>query len=132
MTVPPDFSKIKAVFFDAGGTLFRPFPSVGEIYAEVAGRHGLQADPEKLEEVFHLAWEERDGLASLSNHSNKKKEREWWHSLVREVFSPFGFVWSHTTYLQSGRFRRFGKVLFTGVASSISLLVRGDFVHLWV
>ncbi len=88
----PDFSQIKAVFFDAGGTLFRPHPSVGEIYAEVARGHGLSAEPEKLEEVFHQAWVERDGLASLSKRTSEKREREWWHKLVWEVFSKFGKV----------------------------------------
>lgn len=77
---------------DAGGTLFRPYPSVGAIYAEVAGRYGLPADPEQLESIFHAAWVERDGLASLSGHSTEKKEKEWWRTLVAEVFSKFGRI----------------------------------------
>ena len=87
-----DFSAIRAVFFDAGGTLFQPYPSVGEIYSEVAGRYGLKADPHQMEQVFHRAWEERDGLASLSNRSGEKEERFWWKALVAEVFSRFGKI----------------------------------------
>ena len=87
-----DFSGIKAVFFDAGGTLFEPYPSVGEIYAEVAARHGLRADPGDLEEKFHSLWEERDGLRSLAGSSSGKKEREWWHGLVWDVFSKLGKI----------------------------------------
>ena len=87
-----ELSKIKAVFFDAGGTLFRPFPSVGEIYAEVAGRHGLTADPEELETVFHNTWRQRDGLASLSGQTSEKEERKWWYDLVWEVFSRLGRI----------------------------------------
>lgn len=83
----PDFSKIQAVFFDAGGTLFSPFPSVGEIYSEVAGRHGLAADSMDLEKRFHALWVARDGLAGLST---EKEERKWWRELVWEVFSEFG------------------------------------------
>lgn len=78
---------IKAVFFDAGGTLFRPEPSVGEVYAEVAAHHGFTAPAEKIEKVFHELWTERDGLASLRGHSSEKKEREWWRGLVWDVFS---------------------------------------------
>ncbi|MBI4115252.1 MAG: HAD-IA family hydrolase [Candidatus Omnitrophica bacterium] len=85
-----DLTKIKAIFFDAGGTLFRPFPSVGEVYSEVASRHGLFADPLELEATFHTHWEERDGLASLQSHSSEKKEKEWWKTLVWDVFSRFG------------------------------------------
>jgi len=83
---------IKAVFFDAGGTLFQPHPSVGEIYSEVAARHGLVAEPEELERIFHEAWVKRDGLASLSTHSGEKQERQWWHALVLEVFSSVGQI----------------------------------------
>ncbi len=81
---------IKAVFFDAGGTLFQPFPSVGEIYAEVAGRHGLLIEPLYIEARFHTHWEKRDGLASLTNHSTPQVERDWWQSLVYDVFSEVG------------------------------------------
>ena len=90
MTSPlPDLSRAKAVFLDAGGTLFRPYPSVGEVYAEVAGRHGLPVDPQKVEEFFHEIWQKRDGYA---NPSTKKEEKTWWRILVREVFSQLGEV----------------------------------------
>ena len=87
-----DFAGVKAVFFDAGGTLFKPYPSVGEIYAEVAGRHGLKAPAHELESLFHETWKARDGLASLSGHSGEKEERKWWYALVHEVFSKIGSV----------------------------------------
>ena len=32
----------KVIFFDAGGTLFRPYPSVGAVYAQTAAKHGAQ------------------------------------------------------------------------------------------
>ena len=92
MTKKPDFSRVRAVFFDAGGTLFRPFPSVGEIYSEVAGRHGLVARPSALEEIFHKEWIRRDGLAGLTGHTSEKVEKKWWRELVWEVFSSFGPV----------------------------------------
>jgi len=85
-------SSYKVIFFDAGGTLFHPFPSVGEIYQRVAGRYGCEADAEQLEGSFREAWQKRDGLSSLVGHSSEKKERDWWHSLVLEVFSQMGGV----------------------------------------
>lgn len=88
----PNLSKIKAFFFDAGGTLFQPYPSVGEIYAEAASGYGLEADPQQLELIFHTAWERRDGLASLESPTGQKEEKDWWRSLVREVFSRFGKI----------------------------------------
>src|SRR3989338_8629340 len=84
--------KIKAIFFDAGGTLFRPYPSVGEIYARAASSYGRTYRPEALETEFHSAWKKRGGISSLGTETNEEKERSWWHSLVREVFEPHGGV----------------------------------------
>lgn len=84
--------KIKAVFFDAGGTLFRPFPSVGEIYARTASSFGAACDPQVLEAEFQSAWQRRGGLSSLGSQTDERKERAWWHSLVREVFDSSGGV----------------------------------------
>ena len=41
--------EIEAIFFEAGGTLFCPYPSVGEIYAGTAARYGANFDPEVLD-----------------------------------------------------------------------------------
>src|SRR5436853_568573 len=70
--------KIAAVTFDVGGTLIEPWPSVGHVYAEVAGRHGRPGLPvETLNRRFAAAWR---GLASF-NYS-----RAEWAGLVDEVF----------------------------------------------
>ncbi len=80
----------KVIFFDAGGTLFRPYPSVGEIYARVALQHGVRVDPAQVEKTFHAQWHKRDGTASLSALTSEKIEREWWYALVRDVFGNLG------------------------------------------
>ncbi len=79
--------KFKAVFFDAGGTLFHPYPSVGEIYRDVARRYGTDVKASQIESLFHEAWLTRDGLSHLNSHSSEKIEKDWWRSLVLEVFS---------------------------------------------
>lgn len=84
--------KFKAIFFDAGGTLFRPFPSVGDIYAKAASSYGVNCDPRILELEFHSAWRKRGGLSSLGQETNEEKERTWWYSLVREVFDSQGGI----------------------------------------
>ncbi|MFA7000598.1 MAG: HAD family hydrolase, partial [Candidatus Omnitrophota bacterium] len=85
-------SSYEIIFFDAGGTLFHPYPSVGAIYSEVALRHGCPVEPERIERIFREAWLKRDGMAALTNHSSEKIEKEWWSSLVFEVFSQVGGV----------------------------------------
>jgi putative hydrolase of the HAD superfamily len=71
---------IKAVTFDVGGTLIRPWPSVGHVYAEVAARYGLKNfSAEQLNARFKNAWRARPGFAHSKNT---------WEELVIEVFSP--------------------------------------------
>jgi putative hydrolase of the HAD superfamily len=50
---------IRAVFFDAGGTLLRTAEPVGRTYARVAGDYGWQAEEERLEQGFRCAWKKR-------------------------------------------------------------------------
>lgn len=82
----------EAVFFDAGGTLLYPHPSVGEIYEKVARTYGSAACAPELEKAFKSVWIERDGITSLESHSDEEKERRWWYETVQEVFSRCGGI----------------------------------------
>ncbi len=75
--------KLKALFFDAGNTLFRPYPSVGSVYARLARRHGVRVAPTWVQARFKAEWKKRNGLAQLKD---EKHERLWWRKLVRHVF----------------------------------------------
>ena len=79
----------RAVFFDAGGTLFRPFPSVGHYYSRVAARHGCPAGAQEIEAAFHRVWSEHDGIGDLRSHSDEKIEKEFWRKIVKAVFKDF-------------------------------------------
>lgn len=81
--------KTKAIFFDAGGTLFRPYTSVGQIYAETAKRYGLHVSGDEVEERFRQAWIKKSSLSALESTRN---ERQWWYELVKEVFSDLGEI----------------------------------------
>lgn len=69
--------EIKAVTFDAGGTLIRPWPSVGHVYAEVAARHGKTVPPAVLNQRFGKAWR----ALKQFNHG-----RDEWAALVATTF----------------------------------------------
>jgi putative hydrolase of the HAD superfamily len=48
---------IRALSFDAGGTLLTPCPSPGHVYAEVAARHGFpDLSPTELDRRFAQLW----------------------------------------------------------------------------
>lgn len=82
----------KAVFFDAGGTLFRPFPSVGHHYSEVASRYGCKVSSVNIEQAFHRVWHHHDKIGDLKSHLNEKNEKAFWRRVVTEVFKDFGGV----------------------------------------
>lgn len=79
----------QAIFFDAGGTLFRPFPSVGYHYSKVAGKHGCRVSAEEVEAAFRRVWSEHDGIGDLRSHSDEKIEKEFWRRIVTAVFKDF-------------------------------------------
>ncbi len=79
----------RAIFFDAGGTLFRPFPSVGHYYSTVAARHGCHIGAEEVEAAFRRIWSEHDGIGDLRSHSDEKIEKEFWRKIVTAVFKDF-------------------------------------------
>lgn len=79
----------KLISFDAGGTLFRPYPSVGAIYKEVAAEYGCHAEEDAIEQRFKELWAHKDSMHSHDSHLNEKVEKLWWKHLVSEVFSVF-------------------------------------------
>ncbi len=90
----------RAIFFDAGGTLFAPHPSVGEIYTRIAGKYGMQVDAKQMELLFREEFGKRDKLVCLEAHSNEKNEKEWWKKLVYEIFSKVIIVRSFDDFFE--------------------------------
>ncbi len=71
-------ASVRAVTFDVGGTLIEPWPSVGQVYAEVAARHGVRAAAEDLDRQFAAAWRAKKDF---------DYSREGWRELVNETFA---------------------------------------------
>src|SRR4029077_16841154 len=72
---------IKAVFFDAVGTLFRLTKSVGDHYAYVGHEVGLDLDPQTLERAFHAAWQQMPQRAAIDG-PRENDDKGWWRELV--------------------------------------------------
>lgn len=72
------FTNIRAVTFDVGSTLIKPWPSVGHVYAEFAAAHGHgNFSAEELDQRFHAAFRARGKAV------NSKSD---WSSIVDETF----------------------------------------------
>ena len=72
---------IKAIFFDAVGTLFYLTKTVGEHYALVGREVGLKLDAPKLDRAFYSAWENMPGRAAIDG-PREDDDKGWWRELV--------------------------------------------------
>ena len=75
---------IKAVFFDAVGTLFYLTKTVGDHYALVGGEVGLTLDAQKLDDAFHRAWIQMPPRPPI-NGPREEDDKGWWRQLVNIV-----------------------------------------------
>ncbi|MGC2628320.1 MAG: HAD-IA family hydrolase [Candidatus Udaeobacter sp.] len=76
---------IKAIFFDAAGTLFYLTKTVGEHYACVGREVGLDLDAQKLESAFQSAWQQMPRRAAIDG-PRENDDKGWWRELVGRVF----------------------------------------------
>lgn len=85
-----DRELIQAVSFDAAGTLIHLASPVGESYAAVARKHGIEADPDQLNDAFRAVWKRTPLPFSPESHIRDPNEKAWWSRLVRSVFEEVG------------------------------------------
>ena len=79
---------IRAVTFDARGTLLKVRSSVGDTYAAVARRHGAELSTAAIEAAFSTVFPSMSPLAFPPMHHGqlRARERQWWRMLVERVF----------------------------------------------
>jgi putative hydrolase of the HAD superfamily len=75
---------IRAIFFDAVGTLFRLTKTVGDHYAYVGREVGLDLDAQNLERAFHTAWKQMPQRAAIDG-PRENDDKGWWRKLVNRV-----------------------------------------------
>src|SRR5262249_54599660 len=96
MTEPIEYmnsllSDIRAVFFDAVGTLIMPDPPVVNVYLALANRHGLQSSSAEIGTRFREAFrieEENDRVRNWACCESGEETR--WRTIVTSVFSDRG------------------------------------------
>lgn len=108
---------IEAVTFDVGGTLITPSPSVGDIYARVAARHGVSGlSPEVLDRRFRDVW----ARSRPFQHG-----RDDWSRLVDRVFEGLSPEPPSRTFFQA-LYTEFGRAeawrVFDDVVPTIEAL----------
>jgi putative hydrolase of the HAD superfamily len=88
-------TRVRVVFFDAAGTLFRVKGSVADIYLDLAQKHGFNRRPDShyaIQEAFRRAFEEAPPpvFAATEPAEIKQCERLWWFDVVHNVFYRVG------------------------------------------
>jgi putative hydrolase of the HAD superfamily len=76
---------IKAILFDAAGTLFFLTKTVGDHYAYVGREIGLELDAQQLERAFHSAWQQTPRRSAIDG-PRENDDKGWWRDLVGRVF----------------------------------------------
>ncbi|HUY29050.1 MAG TPA: HAD-IA family hydrolase [Candidatus Binataceae bacterium] len=84
---------LKAVFFDAAGTLFEAREPVGRSYARIARAHGLDAPEAAVIAGFRRAFAAAPVIAFGPGHPAdelRRLERGWWRAVVEDSFAGLG------------------------------------------
>jgi putative hydrolase of the HAD superfamily len=82
---------VKGILFDAAGTLFRVRGSVGQAYATIAARHGIEVDPHRTEGRFRGAFAAMPPLAFPGAADLPQRELAWWRQVVTAAFEGVRF-----------------------------------------
>ena len=92
LAVPAE-TPVRAVLFDAGGTLIEPLEPIGETYARLAAEFGIESDPSQLQDKFQRFFQLQPPLAfspDLPFDETVRLETDWWRKLVSNVFAYEG------------------------------------------
>jgi putative hydrolase of the HAD superfamily len=77
---------IRAIFFDAVGTLIFPDPPAPQVYAEVGRRYGSRLTPPVISVRFRSAFQREEDLDLSSGlQTSEAREIERWRRIVGEV-----------------------------------------------
>ena len=86
--IPPD---VRAVFFDAVGTLIHPEPAAAAVYAAVARSLGSRLTEPEIAIRFRTAFAHEEAF-DLANglRTSEERERRRWRNIVAEVLHDVG------------------------------------------
>jgi len=84
----------KVIFLDAVGTLFGVKGSVGEVYAEIAYKYGVQVSPEVLNQAFIRNFKASSPpvFPDAELADIPQCEFDWWKSLAIQTFQEAGVI----------------------------------------
>lgn len=79
-----DSARLKLILFDAVGTLFHLTESVGQNYALVGKRLGLELNADALDRAFVRCWKQMPARTA-TGEPREDDDKGWWRELVDRV-----------------------------------------------
>lgn len=98
------FASVKAVIFDAVGTLLFPDPAANVVYADVGKRFGSRLTPDEILPRFRAAFGRQEAVDAKQGgwRTSEDREEDRWRQIVSEVFDDvedaaqlFAELWAH-------------------------------------
>jgi putative hydrolase of the HAD superfamily len=94
---------VRAVFFDAVGTLLFPDPPAHEVYAAIAASQGVTLDPQQVRSRFWEAYRIEEAADRAANWAtSEERERSRWWAIVTSALATipnpeagFHALWNH-------------------------------------
>jgi putative hydrolase of the HAD superfamily len=81
-------SEVRAVFFDAVGTLILPRPPAHDVYAAVAAKQGATLDPRVVRERFVAAYKSEEEADRAGGwRTSEERERRRWRTIVTSALA---------------------------------------------
>jgi putative hydrolase of the HAD superfamily len=100
---------IRAVTFDAAGTLISPHPGVGAIYAELAATYGIEHSAADLEAAFLPAFRRIQAAWAVPYGADEADARAFWNAVISATFGrqvpPDLCAGLYATFARAARWR---------------------------
>lgn len=98
------FPSVRAVLFDAVGTLLFPRPTVADVYHAAGLRLGSQLSQEQVQARFREAFTRQEEIDAVSGGgiTSEEREKRRWRTIIAETFDDVGradelfdVLWEH-------------------------------------
>ncbi len=114
---------VRALTFDAAGTLIAPHPGVGAVYAEVAARHGIERDAAELDRAFAPAFTAVLATWPAPYGADEADARRFWDQVIAATFAealPYELCCDlYDAFAQAARWR-----VLPGARAALALAAR--------
>src|SRR5712692_9417717 len=120
------FCGVRAVVFDAVGTLIFPDPPAPVVYTQVGARYGSKLDANSIRPRFEIAFRAEDEIDRRQDwRTSEERERERWRKIVARVLNDvadpetcFQALFDHFSKPEAWRCDPSTRAVLSGLAKS--------------